>query len=207
MKNLKYILAILTSVTVVASLSGCSNKKSSESGNNSVVYYDEDNNSYLTPEEEELKAKENAVITEGKLNTPAEVDGFSVNVKKVITLGYREANGGRQDPAARIAVNLEITNNTSEIAEISDFTDFTVESDGNNYFSMDPETSAIASSMIDDYDFLASELEPGQTTSGYIVFEVNKDWKEMIIAYNPTTANDTYDAVEYKITPDMVTEP
>lgn len=208
MKNLKCILAVLASVAVLTSLSGCTSKNdASQNGNDKVVYYDQTDNSYLTPADEELKAKENAVITEGKLNTPAKVSDFSINVKSVISLGIRNPNGIRNYSAERMAVKVEITNNTSEYAEISSLSEFTVTVDGQEFDSEDIDTPKTAVSMIDDYQFLPDEVEAGQTVSGYLAFEVSNGWKEMVISYNPTTKDDNYDAVEYKITPDMVTKP
>lgn len=208
MKNLKCILAVLASLAVLTSLSGCTSKSdTSQNDNDKVVYYDSEENLYLTPNEEEQKAKENAVITEGKLNTPAQVSDFSINVKSVISLGIRNPNETRNYSAERMAVKVEITNNTSEYAEISSLSDFTVKADGQEFDSADIETPKTAASMIDDFQFLPDEIEAGQTVSGYLAFEVSNGWKDMVISYDPKTKDDNYDAVEYKITRDMVTNP
>ncbi len=201
MKNLKYILSLLTAFTMAVSFSGCSSdsKNGDTSTTTDIIEYDNDENSYVAPEDSEAVAKENAQVVEGAINQQASVGECSINAKKIISLGEKDST------TDIYTAEIEVTNNSADTLSVSGLSDFDVSVDGaDSVGAIDPFITAVAAKTIDGFSILDTDIEAGKTATGYITFQAPKNWKEINIAFTPFVDNGSYDAVNYKITPDMI---
>lgn len=201
MKNLKYIVSILTVAAIAASFSGCTDKNEGSSASSGEVVYYDDENSYVSPEDSQAEAIKNAVVINAELNVKAEIGQSSITASKVVNLGnVQDLNG---DTKEGIAVKFEAVNNSENALNLTALGNMEVTVDGDTVESADLTVLGIASKAISDFEVFDKTIAAGESTTGYVSFAANPGWKEIIITYKPFVKSGNYDTAIYKITPDM----
>lgn len=213
MKNIKKILAVVSSAAIVFA-AGCSQKKSGSTENN-VVYYDNSNEYSQSAEgvenargeiiREEDRA-ENIPTIPANIGENAEIGGMDVKITDVYDVGIIESNEDTVNYDKQVmAVVCEITNNTDTEQTVNAF-DFKVQLIDGEYTDITTDLSAMtkAQKKISDMESLNAKLQPGETVSGYVPFAVYSRWKTLSVYYNPSDNNGSKDSLAFEITRDMV---
>lgn len=202
MKKSKPITFIGTALAIFMAFTGCSDETDNNTG--SVIYYDNSENSYVNPNDIEKIARENSSSLTGVIGETSTIGAFDINIKNILSVVEREGayyNG----KVEVIAIEIELKNNSSDTLGTSGLGDFLINIDESyESDSMQVQSILALKDKVDNFSTLDSELETGQSVSGYLAFEAPKDWKNITLTYKPQSKELSYDQISFDITPEAV---
>ncbi|MGN1480638.1 DUF4352 domain-containing protein [Porcipelethomonas sp.] len=206
MKKLKSIIIAATVLVMAFPMAGCSDKKQGTANN--VVYYDS-NNSYVNPNDQQATLPTGEQRVEASIGTQADLKDYSVDLVKLVNVGTTGPDDVHAQEVNIYGAVFDITNNSDTAINVSSLSNFHVLlEDGSIIYGVTGTSMKRAEEALSDVPvFLGTEIGPGETASGFYAFEVPTGWSNFEINYFPEYADENYDSLVYKVTPDMVVEP
>lgn len=172
MKYLKKLICIVLTAGMLATV-GCQNKTETN-----VNVYDENNPAPTQASKQEIKSV---------LNEKAELDGMSLTVISAENPDIIMQNTGKQ----ALFFQVEINNQTEETVTANYLNNFSLTVDGTEYDSDKCCTIPVMKELYDFYGIsaMAEEIPAGESRTGYIACEADKNFKEISLHYTPKINN------------------
>lgn len=160
--------------------------------NTNVNYYNEENPAPTEAPKQEIK---------GALGEAVEVDGMSLTVLSAENPDIIMEQTGKQ----AMFFQVKIDNQTEEEVTANYLNNFSITVDGTAYSSDVCCTIPVMKELYDFYNIsaMAEEIPAGESRTGYIACETDKDFKEISLHYTPKT-NDADSRITVTLSSDEI---
>ena len=171
MKYMKKLVCIFLIAGMLCTV-GCQKDESN------VNIYDENNPAPTEAQKQEIKSN---------LGEQAELDGMSFTVISAEDPNIVMPNTGKQ----ALFFKVEINNQTEETVTTNYLNNFSITVDDTEYTSDICCTIPVMKELYDFYGIsaMAEEIPAGESCTGYIACETDKNFKEISLHYTPKTNN------------------
>lgn len=184
--------AVISVSLAAALLSACE----SDTSGGSVTFYNSEN-----PYTQEMPGGANIPTGDtvsASQGTPAVISGFEITLLDSQIYGFAKQDAMHTTDSDYVACRFELKNNGSEDAAYSS-SDFYMIENGSKKDIPITGFSLMEASDIEGYEPFDGTVSPGESKTGYVVFEIHTDWNNIDLVYNPSANNPDNDSVKFTL--------